>query len=114
VREQPRAVLDTNILVRAVLRPGGVSGQIFRAFRRRRFQLVTSPSLLDELVRVLLGPSVQRVADIREQDAVEIRANLEADAFVVPGAYRDVRVVPSDLTDDMLFAAALEARAPTS
>ena len=77
-----RAVIDTNIIVRAVLRPGGVSGQIFRAFRHGRFDLVPSTALLDELVRVLLGPSIRRVADIREEDAAEIRANLEATAIV--------------------------------
>ncbi len=51
------------------------------------------------------------MADIREEDAAEIRANLEAKAIVVPGRYGDVRIVPSDPTDDVLFATALEGRA---
>src|SRR5262245_18018179 len=111
VAEPRRAVLDTNIIVRAILRPAGVSGAILDAFRAGQFELVTSAMLLDELVRVLLGPSVRRVAEITEQQAAAVRANIEATAVVVAGDYRDVRVVPTDVTDDMLFAAALEGRA---
>src|SRR5438874_977741 len=106
-----RAVLDTNIIVRAVLRPDGPAGAVFAAFRARRFEMVTSAVLLEELVRVLLGPSVRRVAAITEQQAAALRANIEVEAIVVPGHYQDVRVVPTDPTDDMFFAAALEGRA---
>lgn len=84
---------------------------VFEAFRARRFEMVTSAALLEELVRVLLGPSVRRVAAITEQQAASVRANIESEAVVVPGHYQDVRVVPTDPTDDMLFAAALEGRA---
>ncbi len=40
-----------------------------------------------------------------------MRANIESEAVVVPGHYQDVRVVPTDPTDELLFAAALEGRA---
>ena len=109
--ERLRGVLDTNILVRAVLRPASPAGALFEAFRLHLFDIVTSGPLLDELVRVLLGPSVRRVATITEQQAAAIRACIEAEAVVVPGAYQHVRVVPTDTTDDLLFAAALEGRA---
>jgi hypothetical protein len=43
--------------------------------------------LLDELVRVLLGPSVRRIAAITEQQAAAVRATIEATAVVVPGVF---------------------------
>ena len=109
--ERVRAVLDTNLIVRAVLAPRGVAGRIFDAFRAGTFELVTSPTLLDELVRVLFGRSVQRVLSLSPDSAGRLRAEIERKAMVTLGRYQDVRVVPADPTDDVLFACALEGRA---
>jgi predicted nucleic acid-binding protein len=54
----PRAVLDTSVLVSAILRPDGPSGAILRAARRGRFVMITSPAILDELVDVLTRPKL--------------------------------------------------------
>jgi hypothetical protein len=55
-----RAVLDTNIIVRAILRPSGVSGTIVDAFRAGHFELVTSsmlPRRAHARLAGFLGPS---------------------------------------------------------
>jgi putative PIN family toxin of toxin-antitoxin system len=44
-----RVVLDTNILLSALLSPHGVSDVIYRAWRKDRFDLVTSVAQIDEL-----------------------------------------------------------------
>lgn len=49
-----RAVLDTNVLVSALVTPRGVAGRIFDAWESSRFEPVTSPYILDELARVLI------------------------------------------------------------
>lgn len=61
-----RAVLDTNVIVSAVLF-GGVPQEIIASAARGEFILVTSQTLLDELAEVLVGkfgwaPEVARAA----------------------------------------------------
>ncbi len=48
-----RAVLDTNILISALVFPGGAPETVYRGALEGRFELVTSPPLLAELGRVL-------------------------------------------------------------
>ncbi len=50
----PRAVLDTNVLVSALISPGGPSAAILLELRDGAFELVASPTLLAEL-RAVLG-----------------------------------------------------------
>ena len=51
-----RVVLDTNILVSALIVPGGPTDRVYRAWRDRRFVLVTSGEQLDEFRRVTRYP----------------------------------------------------------
>jgi uncharacterized protein len=47
-----RVILDTNILVNALITPGGVGEQIYRAWRSGRFELITCAEQFDEFRRV--------------------------------------------------------------
>ena len=49
----PRAVLDTNVLVSALISPGGPSAALLLELRAGAFELVASPTLLAELREVL-------------------------------------------------------------
>ena len=53
-----RAVLDTNVIVSAVLSPGSPPDSILRASRRGALDLVTSAPLLRELEDVLGRPRI--------------------------------------------------------
>ncbi len=46
-----RAVVDTNILVRAVIKPQGSVGPVLQRLRRREYTLLLSRATLDELDR---------------------------------------------------------------
>lgn len=46
-----RVVLDTKILLSALISPPGLPDIIYRAWRAGRFELVTSTTQLDELRR---------------------------------------------------------------
>jgi len=46
-------VLDSNVLVSAFAMPYGVVGQIFDAWQERRFLLVTSDYIINEIGRIL-------------------------------------------------------------
>jgi putative PIN family toxin of toxin-antitoxin system len=52
----PRAVLDTNVLVSALISPGGPSASLLLELRAGAFELVVSPQLLAELREVLARP----------------------------------------------------------
>lgn len=55
-----RAVLDTNILVSAILSPQGASFRIVATFLSGRMAVVTSEPLLAELQDVLCRPRIKR------------------------------------------------------
>ncbi len=56
-----RVVLDTNILLSALISPHGISDKIYRAWRLGRFDLVTSLIQLDELRRASRYPKFKTV-----------------------------------------------------
>lgn len=56
----PQVIVDTNILVRALLKPGSSDGRIFRLFLDSKITLYYSSSLLLELSRVLRYPRLQK------------------------------------------------------
>lgn len=54
-----RVILDTNVLLGALISPRGAPDQIYRAWRAARFELVTSVEQLDELRRVSRYPKLK-------------------------------------------------------
>jgi putative PIN family toxin of toxin-antitoxin system len=52
-RETPRAVLDTNIVVRGHISSRGKPAAVLNAFYERRFVWITSPAILSEVEEVL-------------------------------------------------------------
>ena len=65
----PRAVLDTNVLVSALIAPGGPSAALLLELRAGAFELVVSPRLIDELVEVLARPKIARYVSAAEATA---------------------------------------------
>ena len=99
-----RAVLDTNTIVSGV-GWGGSPGAVLDAALAGRLEMVTSPSLLDELRRVLSYPKLQAVIGGADE-----LAELLALATVVINPTESV-AVPRDPDDDRLIEAALAANA---
>ena len=56
-----RVVLDTNVLLSALISPHGPPDAIYRAWRASRFELVTSAAQLDELRRASRYPKFKAV-----------------------------------------------------
>lgn len=56
-----RVVLDTNILLSALISPHGSPDIIYRAWRAGRFELVTSTTQLDELRRANRYPKLKAI-----------------------------------------------------
>ena len=99
-----RAVLDTNTIVSGV-GWGGPPGAVLDAALDGRFELITSPPLLDELRRVLSYPKLQVVVG----DADELIELLALAAIVV--APSEPVTISRDPDDDRLIEAAREGDA---
>jgi len=99
-----RAVLDTNTIVSGV-GWGGPPGAVLDAALDGRFEIVTSPTLLDELRRVLNYPKLQEVVG----DADELVKFLALAAVLVTPT--ETVTISRDPDDDRLIEAALAANA---
>ena len=104
------AVLDTNVVIAALLWNGPPSSLLTRATERQDLVLVTSPTLLAELTDILALPKFwNRLADAATSVEELVAAYRDATVLVTP---RDVpRVVADDVDDDHVIAAAVAARA---
>jgi putative PIN family toxin of toxin-antitoxin system len=105
-----RIVLDTNVVMSALLWRG-TPYQLLAAIRQRpSVQLFSSAALLEELADVLTRPSAIKRLALIDQAAVNLIADyVEVIELVAPTAVP--RVVPGDIDDDQLIAAAVAARA---
>jgi putative PIN family toxin of toxin-antitoxin system len=56
-----RVILETNVLLGALISPHGPPDAIYRAWRAARFELVTSAAQLDELRRVSRYPKLKTI-----------------------------------------------------
>ncbi len=63
-----RAVVDTNILVRAVIKPHGTVGPVLIRLRRGDYTLLYAQSLLEELIDVLNRPRIRDKYRLTDQD----------------------------------------------
>ena len=102
-----RIVLDTNILVSALISGEGTPGQVLARLRRERITLVTSRFQIDELRDVLAREKLKPY--IRPEEADDLIFHLEAVAMVV-AELPDVNLSP-DPKDNPILATALTGQA---
>lgn len=100
-----RFVADTNVLVSALIFPGGAPEAVYRLALEGRIQLVTSRPLLSELGRVLTEKFGWDGEHAEEAVAQVVRV-----AKVVEPR-ETVSIVPADPADDRVLEAAAEADA---
>jgi len=104
-----RVVLDTNVIVSAIISPGGPPDRIFRAWRRGSYELITSAPLLEELAEVLVRPRIRHRTGFSSREEAAFVAELRESAVVVAPT-RHLTVV-SDPDDNRILEAATTARA---
>jgi hypothetical protein len=104
-----RAVLDTNVLVSALLRPLGTPGAILRSLRNGGFTIIFSPELLDELTTVLQNPRIRTRYGI-DRPALEAISGLFALRGEMTMISETVRIC-RDTDDDFLINTAIAGRA---
>jgi putative PIN family toxin of toxin-antitoxin system len=99
-----RVVADTNVFISALMF-GGLPGRFLDLALSRRFILVTSKALLDELDEKLRGKFA-----VSEGDALLIRAKLEANAKVVEPDF-ELNAVADDPDDNRVLECAVAGKA---
>jgi len=105
-----RAVLDTNVLVSAVLSDVGPPGSILRAWRDGSFQLVISPPLLRELEAVLTRPRIARRLGWSEAERTAFIVALGESVMIV-APKKEIALIDADPADNRVLEAAAEAGA---
>lgn len=105
-----RIILDTNVVLSALLWHGTPYRLLDAIRQRSEARLFTSPALLDELADVLTRPSATKRLAVVGKTAREVLADyVEAVEVVEPAQVP--RVVPNDADDDQVIAAAIAAGA---
>jgi putative PIN family toxin of toxin-antitoxin system len=104
-----RAVVDTNILIRAVIMPRGTVGPAIRRLRDGDYRLVYSQLLVDELLEKLALPRIREKYHLSDQDIDDALALIALRGELVTPT-RTVKVC-RDPTDDMFIEAALAGKA---
>lgn len=104
-----RVVLDTNVLLGALISPAGPPDIIYRAWRKARFQLITSFTQLEELRRVSRYPKIRALVPAHQMGSMinQLQRTCQLEALpALPEA-----VVLADPDDAFLLAMAIAADA---
>ena len=104
-----RAVIDTNIIIRAGIKPTGTVGPVLERLRNGEFTAIYTEPILDDLLAKLALPRMREKYQIGDDDV---------DTLLVLLALRGELVNPSrsvracrDPDDDMFIEAALQGKA---
>jgi putative PIN family toxin of toxin-antitoxin system len=105
-----RAILDTNVLVSAILVPAGISARILLVAYAQLFQCFASEAIVAEVMRALLRDRVQRKYRIDQGHISRLQDFLESDAVRVSITV-NMRGVASHPEDDLILATAVSSQA---
>ncbi|PJH76230.1 MAG: putative toxin-antitoxin system toxin component, PIN family [Anaerolineae bacterium CG_4_9_14_0_8_um_filter_58_9] len=104
-----RVVIDTNVLISAVIKPKSRMGLIIQCLHQSEYTLVFSPEMLEELVEVYSRPKIQQKYHL-DQEALNtiVGVIVTRGDSIVPTT--DVNIC-RDPDDDMLLSLALDGHA---
>lgn len=108
------AVLDSNVLVSAVLQPSGSPGRVVQALAVRRFIACTTDHLWSEFVNVMGRPRIQRLLAKRGPGAKEIDdilGDLKLLMDFVPSVEPTTTWIQGDADDDWVVQCAVTSQA---
>lgn len=105
-----RAVLDTNVIVSALISDKGAPRKIFTAWVQGRFTVVTSPSIIAEADRALHYHKIRQVYGLSEEEIGTAIALLWSHGELTSDTY-DIESPTGDPDDDKFLACALEGAA---
>ncbi len=99
-------VLDTNVIISALLSTKGAPAEIFRRLEANQFDVVTSPPLISELERALTYPRVKKYLKFSPAEINTFLKRLRTAAIVVDPQIT-VDVIEKDAADNRVLECAL-------
>jgi len=105
-----RAVLDTNVLLRVLLSPAGISARLYELARAGDFRIVLSPAIVRELRLAFLKPHVRRRYPFPLAKIARFLRDLQAVSDMVEG-HLELKYGSPDPNDNPILACAVEGRA---
>lgn len=108
-----RVVLDTNVLVSAVLVPESIPAKILSMVKDDKIELVFSPFALAEVLRVFRYPKLISLMKTRSVDPEEAEDFIKALSFISLITLGGIRGenISGDPNDDRFLACAVESEA---
>jgi putative PIN family toxin of toxin-antitoxin system len=106
-----RVVFDTNLFVSSVLVKNGLPAQALQAWRERKFSLLISPPMIQEIRHTLGYDRIRRKYQVTDQDVDDLVALLEKNGLVVKGEADTAGAIPDDPDDEQILACAVDGRA---
>ena len=104
-----KAVLDTNVLISALLSSDGIPNQLLRQ-AKLTYQLFISREILEEVRDVLLKPKIQRKMSLTEDKILAFLSTIQRVAIVVENPFPLPIIIEDDPDDNVILACALKAK----
>jgi putative PIN family toxin of toxin-antitoxin system len=101
-----RIVCDTNVLIRAAIRPGGLASELLTLIKSAH-ELVALPPLLAEVLLVMRRPRIQTLHRLDEQGIRRLVSRLYKVANLVQLPPLTVSIVRRDCKDDPILLTAV-------
>lgn len=108
-----KAVLDTNVIISALINPEGPPGKILDAGIDGKISLISSKHLADELEHSIVYPHVRkRIAEsLTEEELQQFLLLLRRTTTIVAHDPPRTQWVPNDPDDDWVIACAIAGKA---
>ena len=105
-----KIVLDSNVFVSALINPRGKPAQILNYVFENKIRLFTSPSIIEELERVLSYPKLVKRHGLEKQELKEFVSDLLSILSLVEGK-KALELIAEDPADNNYLSCALDAKA---
>ena len=108
-----RIVIDTNILVSAILTSEGNPAKILKLVLEGKLNLILSPAILKETRQVFNYPKLAKLMEknnITRQEVYGFLDKMSRVALITPGQL-EINAIPEDPADNKIIACALEGGA---
>jgi uncharacterized protein len=106
-----RVVIDTNVIVIGILSRKGAPAELINVWRERRFLLLSSSDIVNEVRAVMQYPRIRHKYHLSDDEIEQTMTLLEHDALLVAGDSKVAGSVPDDPQDEMFLACALDGQA---
>ncbi len=105
-----RIVLDANVFVSALINPRGKPAQILNYVFDNKIRLFTSPSIIEELARVLSYPKLVKRHGLGKEELKKFVSDLLSIMSLVEGK-KAIEVIMEDPADNNYLSCAVDAKA---